>query len=103
MSVCRPCNNFMIKKIKGDIAVDFYYKWHIDVECYYDGSPYCTKRDYVLRMTVGESWNSHDTERLREIIRKNGGTNIIGGARKIPYSREQFIDLAFDEKIRKNS
>lgn len=101
MSVCRPCNNEMIQNIICDIKSEMAYTWKSDIKCFYDGSPYCTKRDYVLQMHVGEVWDRYDTEKLRELIRKNGGTNIIGGCRKSRYSRQQFIDMAFDEKVRK--
>lgn len=103
MSKCRPKNEQMIKDIFNDIFRRFNYTWKDEVKVYYDASPYCTKRDYVLQMHVGEVWNRYDTEELRKLIRENGGTNIIGGCRKSRYSRQQFIDIAFDEKVRKKS
>lgn len=103
MSKCRPKNNKMISNIYNDIFRCFSHTWKHEVRVYYDASPYCTKRDYVLRMVVGEIWNRYDTKKLRKLIRENGGTNIIGGCRKIPHSREQFIDIAFDEKVKKNT
>ena len=36
-------------------------------------------------------------------MRKRIDTYVIDGCRKIPHNREQFIDIAFDEKVRKNT
>ena len=102
MSKCRPKNQQMIDDIKKAVKTEMSYTYKEDLRVYYDASPYCTKRDYVLRMVVGEVWNSYDTKNLKKLIRENGGTNIIGGCRKIPHSREQFIDMAFDEKVKKS-
>ena len=103
MSKCRPKNNKMIADIYNDIFKRFNYTWKDEVRVYYDASLYCTKREYVLEMIVGEVWNRYETEELKKLIRENGGTNIIGGCRKLPYSREKFIDIAFDEKVRKKN
>ena len=103
MSVCRPCNDKMIADILSTINTELSYIWKSDIKCFYDGSPYCTKRDYVLQMHVGEVWDKYDTDRVRQIIRKCGGKDIIGGIRKSRFCREKFLDMAFDEKVRKTT
>ena len=101
MSVCRPRNDEMIKNILHDINTEMDYTWKSDIKCFYDGSPYCTKRDYVLQMHVGEVWDRYDTQKVCDIVRKNGGKDIIRRVRKNRYSREKFFEMCFDEKIRK--
>lgn len=103
MSVCRPCNDEMIQNIVRDIKSKMSYTWKSDIKCFYDGSPYCTKRDYVLQMCVGEVWDRWDSAMVREIIRDNGGKDIIGGVYRIRGKREKFFDMAFDEKVRKTT
>ena len=100
MSKCRPKNQQLIEDIERDIRTEFIYTYTSNLNVFYNGGEY-SKRDYVITMVVGEVWDRHQTEYLRRLIRKNSGTNIIGGCYKLSYSRNKYISMAFDEKIRK--
>jgi hypothetical protein len=52
-------------------------------------------------MTVSRDWNGEDTKWLKEIMRDNGATSIIG-CKRHAIARD-YIDFAFDEKVRKKS
>ena len=100
MSKCRPKNEeFMFELAR---AIDHtLYSYHRDIKIYYDAHPTWAKRDYVLEMTVSRDWNGEDTKWLKEIMRDNGATSIIG-CKRHAIARD-YIDFAFDEKIRKKS
>lgn len=101
MSKCRPKNQQLIENITKAINKRFNYIYTSDLSVCYDASEF-NKRDYTLVMIVGEVWDRYDTEMLRKIIRENGGTNIIGGCYKYKFkTRDKYISMAFDEKIRK--
>ena len=100
MSVCRPKNtDFMIALER---AIDnSLYCYHRNINIYYDAHPTWSKRDYVLEMTVSREWCGDDTKWLKEIMRDNGATNIVG-CKRHAIARD-YIDFAFDEKVRKNT
>ena len=100
MSKCRPKNEQFMSELER--AIDHHlHCYHRDIKIYYDAHPTWSKRDYVLEMTVSRDWNGEDTKWLKEIMRKNGATSIIGG-KKHAIARD-YLDIAFDEKVRKDT
>jgi hypothetical protein len=99
MSKCRPKNTDFISKLEIALSDALRYCYHGHIDICYDAHPTFSKKDYVLQMTVSREWNGEDTKWLKEIMKDNGATGIIGGKRKA-IARD-YIDLAFDEKIKK--
>ena len=98
MSKCRPKNEEFMFELEKAIQSAYYTT---SIKIYYDADPRWSKRDYVLTMTVSRDWEGEDTKWLKEILRDNGATNIIGG-KKHAIARD-YLDIAFDEKVRKKS
>lgn len=101
MSKCRPKNNEFISELERAIERSSLHYYCRSIEIYYDAHPTWSKRDYVLNMTVSRNWNGEDTKWLKEILRDYGATNIIGG-KKHAIARD-YLDIAFDEKVKKNT
>lgn len=93
MSKCTPKSKEFINTMQ--IAIE-HYSYDIRIaNVYYDASAW-SKRDYVADITVSKEWTSYDTTYLKEMMRKKGATNIIGGIRHA--MARDYLDLAFDIK-----
>ena len=103
MSKCRPKNEEFIKNLKNDIYKHYncIYSSVSDVKIYYDAHPTWAKRDYVLNMTVSRDWNGEDTKWLKRFLSSHGASNVIG-CKRHAIARD-YVDFAFDEKVRKTT
>lgn len=109
MSVYMPSDfRFMdnvMDMVKGCFEIDFYAPNVKAICCYYDGDPSpAVKRDYVLTVEFYEfdedRVNGRVSEYIKSIIRREGGTRVLGGMKRNGCG--QFIrtrlEFCFDKK-----